>query len=71
MAKKLMHFRLSEDAQKHLLFCIAASGVRADRAGLPAPSQGEVVEQALARYAKYLSSLKGAGRVPAPKKKIG
>jgi hypothetical protein len=62
MAKKLMHFRLDEDAQKHLLFCVAASGYRASKAGLPVPSQGEVVEQALARYARYLSSLKGAGK---------
>lgn len=68
MAKRMMYFRLDEAAQKHLLFCVAASAYRASKAGLPAPSQGEVVEQALARYAAYLSSLKSAGKGVATKK---
>lgn len=69
MAKKMMYFRLDEDAQKHLLFCVAASAYRAQKAGLPSPSQGEVVEQALARYAAYLASLKSAGKGVQSRKK--
>jgi len=62
MPKTLINFRLSETALNDLQFCQDASKRRLAAMGyLPISSQSEIIEQALARLAKYYRSLKLAG----------
>ena len=58
MPKKLVNFRLSDAALADLTFCLAAAKRRMDQYGYQAPSQSEVVEQALSKLAHYYRGLK-------------
>lgn len=58
MAKTLRSFRLSAQGMADLKFCVSAGKLRMAQYGYLPPSEGEIVEQALARLARYYRSLK-------------
>ena len=70
MAKRMVSIRLSAAALEDLNFCVEAAKRRQSSLGFAPASQGEIVEQALARLARYYRGLKlPAGKGAATKKK--
>jgi hypothetical protein len=58
MPKTLRTFRLSDKAWIDSQYCVERAKLRQLQGGFSAPSQAEIVEQALGRLARYYRGLK-------------